>query len=1117
MADQTPFLKTEVPADAAARFAKIRQELLQLPGARRGQYVFSAADIRSYELWVLRERESTYVKNKADEGPRYKRFLSCLQGEVTGGWGTDEKRENLATMLHDRILETFDPFAGEKKTVTRGKAVLKSRLRAQAKCLQYFSLLIRRGNQAALWMWCPPAVPLILEREATPFQRASLADYQQVLNARQFLEQALQQRAALQHSIVLNQDYREGEILLSALLFGGLGELAALKSVLQQLRKRQKLTVFDSIGLAFWDLPIPMFRGGVRLRRWFPDPFSEILMMRYLQEHPASESEAGTAEKADATFSAQDIRGRMTMVLRSWPRVGRRHIQPASLFKGVTQALRLELPQFLGAYAEGLLEAHALARSSWWRIHGYPVPAETSPQPDVESAEKKPLESAPGVIESTVTVAWLHQLRHILRAKNRGDALKALDTFLSQTDLTDPLGQRMFLWARHLLKKGSSFHHHLAMTTIGRYVSRLAALMLQVLEDTQVIDSFGEPSWRQLYEDLLEQVDTAHQRAHLIRAIREWHQFLVETQGAAALSLQDLGGFQMDVIPDAHGISESEFHQLKTALQEGRHALHHQQLPDLLTLVVILGYRCGLRRMEVLRLRISDCHLEGQARLLIRPFSERRLKTRHATRALPLHVLLEDGELALLRQWVAYRGESGAVSGEDYLFVLPEIGHNPIAQETAMSRIHEDLRWVTGDAQLHFHHLRHSFANQLLWKLMLADMDPQYLPEPYRKEQASARRFRQALLGVDHVNRKQLYAVAALLGHSSPEISLNHYLHNLDLILGLSVRAQVAQARNVQNWLKALKGRLNEKTLYRAYAREGVDGLLSRLRKNIPEAMHTPVHDAERDALIARSSSSEAERQKGRERSERFIERLWFLLLRGFTQSTAIPSPHQADQESFWSAIAEDADVSAQQLARMAGKVQSLFALKSRMGPRHKALQISQFGTGKRDVPLPSRPSTRMDKEHLIKMLPGFWRMADKDPEWLRTTLDVYLERAWRSEPGHFLLRSPTDTGEVALANAFKQLLLGLEISPRNIRYLSFDAEKRRSRWRALWRKALQLNTRDVIGEKTIPNNQHGMESAWLQIHPVFEQVGKRPDGMSPAFSYLMVMGAVVLAGVITL
>ncbi|MDX5934212.1 tyrosine-type recombinase/integrase [Acidithiobacillus thiooxidans] len=1085
-----------------------------MPGPRRGQFFFSEEDVQSYELWVLGEKASGYAQRKVDDGIPYKRFLDCLQGEVTGGSVTDTSLEQLATTLHDRVLETFVPFAKEEKTVARGKTILKSRLRAQAKCLQYFSLLIRRGNQVSLWEWCPPVVPSILEREATPFQRAPLADYQQVLNARKFLEQALQQRASPQQlATVLDQTSREGEILLAALLFGGLGELAALKSVLQQLQRRQKLTIFESMELAFWDLQIPMFRGGVRLRRWFPDPFSEILIMRYLQDYPSPESEVEPAENPDVEVSAQNIRVRMTAVLRRWPRVGRRHIQPATLFRGMTQALRLELPQFLGAYAQGVLEAHALASGSWWRIHGYPVPTESAVKAVVNNAEDLVLESAPELIESTVTVAWLHQLRQILLAKNRSDAFTQLSAFLNETAITDPLGQRMFLWARHLLKEGSSFRHRLAMSTIRRYVSRLAALMLQALENTRQIESFGEPSWRQLYEDLLEQVDTVHQRAHLIRAIREWHQFLVETQGAAVLHLQDLGGFQMDVIPDAHGISEVEFLRLKKLLRDGRHTLHHQQLPDLLELVVILGYRCGLRRMEVLRLRISDCHLEGQARLLIRPFSERRLKTRHATRALPLNVLLKDSELELLRKWMVYRGGNGARSVEEYLFVLPEIGHNPIAQETAMSRIHEDLRRATGDDHLHFHHLRHSFANQILWRLMLADMNPQYLPRYYQKEQASARRFRQALLGVDHVNRKQLYVVAALLGHSSPEISLNHYLHNLDLILGLSLRAQVAQARNVNDWLNILKGSLNEKTLYRAYNQEGIDGLLSRLRKKMSGTNHKPARSIEWNALVASISSTEVGEPKDGMELGRLIERVWYLLLQGFTQSSVIQHPQDVVQEKIWLPIAEDADLSAQQLARMAGKAQSIFAQKSRMGPRLKSIITPQFGAGKLEISLPLRPATQMDRKHLAKMLPGFWRMADKDPEFLRTTLDTYLERAWRSEPGHLLVRSPTNDGEVSLANAFKQLLLGLGISPRNIRYLSFDAGKKRSRSRALWWKALHLNKRDVIGVKKISNNQDGMDRAWLQIYPVFEQAGKRPNGMSPAFSYLMVMGAIILAG----
>lgn len=1112
MDDWSPVLEVAVPVPSSpstSSFSEIRQELLQIPGPRRGQFLFSEAEVRGYELWILRERDSAYARRKVEDGLPYKTLLSNLQGEVSSSLVSDAGRETLATLLHDRILEIYEPEEGGK-SVASNKTRLKSRLRAQVKCLQYCSLLIRRGNQASLWEWCPPAVPLLLEREAIPFQTQPLADYQQVLNARKLLVQGMQQDAPSGEI----QTYREGVILLAALLFGGLGEMAALKRMFLMLRRRQALIYFESAGLAFWDLQIPMSRGGVRLRRWFPDPFSEILILRYLHDYPLPAKDDSDMHHQNPEISVQEIRQRMTLSLRNWPRIGRRHIKLSTLFRGMTQAVRLELPQFLGAYAMGELDAHALASSSWWRIHG------CLEAPQVEAAGVQELsantadatvETAPEVAEGVVTVAWLRALRQALRAKNRAAALKGIKQSRTQTTVSDPLGQRMFAWAEHLLKEGSSFRHHLAMTTIRRYVSRLAALMLQVLENTLLVESFGDPSWRQLYEALLEQVDTGHQRVHLIRAIREWHQFLVEHQGLAPLPLQDLGGFQMDVIPDAQVISESEFNRLKNALQDRRHVLQHYQLPDLLTLVVILGYRCGLRRMEVLRLRITDCHLEGQARLLIRPFSERRLKTRNATRALPLDVLLENAELDLLKKWVAYRGESGAVSPEEYLFVLPEIGHNPIAQETAMSRIHADMRTVTGDQNLHFHHLRHSFANQVLWKLMLADIDPQYLPLKYREEQASAQTFRQRLLGVDHATRKQLYAVAALLGHSGPEISLNHYLHNLDLILALHLRAAISRAQPVREWLNVLRGLLHEKTIYRAYAQDGLEGLLSRLRIKIPDSVQVPV--SLQDHLIPQHSAFATGQTQSARKSKLRIEDVWYLLLQGFTQSAAIADPQRAGDAAFWLEIAADADFSTKQLAGMARKAQAIFALKSRMGFRHNSLKIPQFGRDRLEIALPSRPFTQWDQTHLKNMLPGFWRRADQDSTMLRTTLDAYLDRAWRSEPGYLLIRSPEDVQEVALAQAYKQLLLDLGISPRNIRYLSFDHGKQRSRWREHWRKVLHLNKRDLIQVKRAYEKCESSGASWLQIHPVFERAGRQSEGMSPAFSYLMVMGAVVLAG----
>ncbi|MCE5361130.1 MAG: hypothetical protein JJ714_09170, partial [Acidithiobacillus sp.] len=663
------------------------------PGVKRGTFLFKDSECKSYLLWLAVETEASETLGKNDRTIPYQSFLESLQGLCPPKMVDENVRESLTQRLHDRILLTFEPGDGGTPQLIHKKnheQQLKSRLRGQAKFLQFLNLLIRLGNAQEVWQWCPPTVPMLLDREPTPFTPEGIEGYLFVQHVRKLLWKDLQSGRTPEGLAA------EGRILISALLYGGLGEVAALRELHKALRVGAPLNYFPRLGWSFLDLEIPMGRGGMRLRRWLPDPLSEILILRYVPIRQPIDQ-----------YTTTDLLKAMNAYLRLLPKDQRKFLRARQLIRSVPQTLRIEQPQFLGAYASGDLTAHAVRSDRWWRLHGYEYPGivasaistgspngrgEDAPSKAQETRQDMPLEVAADVSEAIHTVPWLQSLRTILRGNNRAFALQRLDA-KSREELPDLLSRLFYGWAERMLKHGSAYRHRLAMRTIRRYVSRLAALMLQLLEDSAAIETFRDSSWRQLYEDLLDHVETEHQRALLARAIREWHQYLVEENRAIPLPDQDLGGLAIDVVPDARIISLKEFIALKEVIARGRHVERHVHLPIVLTLIAILGFRCGLRRMEVLRLRIMDCHLTGRATLLIRPFAERSLKSRNATRAIPIYALLEEEELNLLREWVLTREESGG-QPQDYLFVLSEIGHNPISQETAMSRIHEALRLV---------------------------------------------------------------------------------------------------------------------------------------------------------------------------------------------------------------------------------------------------------------------------------------------------------------------------------------------------------------------------------------------------------------------------------------
>jgi len=1079
--------------EAATSYREKIQELWRAvgasPGAKRESRLFHDAEILGYRVWLGREISLPESERRAGKKLPYHAFLRCLLGDALPESLDENSRELLTQRLHDRVMQWYAPDAESSAAAAvknHQEKVLKSRLRSQAKFLQFLNLLIRLGNIQKLWKWCPPSVPRLLERESTPFTSEGLEGYRYVQAARALVWEDFRK------GIRPDAFASEGRILLSAALYGGLGEVAALRELQKSLRGGVALEHFPQLGWSFLDLEIPMGRGGTRLRRWFLDPMSEIFFLNHIGNSPLAPESSRT-----------EVMRAIDAYLHTLPKRHGKYLRARKLVAAIPQSLLVGLPQYLAAYAAGTLAAHAVRSERWWRMHGYQWDAQDGGEGSHETREEQEALSAPDaqdvstgagveVQEAIQSVAWLQSLRKILSNQNRMAASQELAKTSANVG-ADRLGRLFYGWAEHLLKNGSAYRHRLAMRTIRRYVSRLAALMAQLLENPADVDNFGDPSWRQLYEDLLDLVETEHQRAFLVRAIREWHQYLVERHLASPISDQELGEVTMDVVPDARIVSEQEFEQIKQAIVQGQHRSYHAQLPTVLTLIAILGYRCGLRRMEVLRLRLMDCHLFGKAILLIRPFAERSLKSRNATRAIPLHALLKLGELQLLREWVHSREKSSG-GGEGYLFALVEIGHDPISQEMAMSRVHDVMRQVTGDRGIHFHHLRHSFANHLLWRLSLPQIPADAVPKYLRDEREAAEKFVSQLLGSAGPTRKHLYALTSLLGHSTPDITLNHYVHNLDLLLALYLRGQIPRGIG-RDW-QGFFHQIHQATIYRAWAKAGTEGLLELMRRQHREKVRVSRE------IDNSKTSCRSDRTNEVAELEAYMENAWQILLQGM-----VLQKETAGKEDPWDRLAEESQFSSAHLRAMAAKATEIFTLRGHGGLRHSAYQIPAAG-GRLKLDLPPKIHRLEDQQIYRELLPGFWRSLQKDRGALDRVLNSYLRQAWRMHPGYFLGKSAESPEEIL---AFRSLLFDWGIRPGQIRYVNYDPAER-SVWRQRWREALGLHKKISIMTRHSPDP--GLMAAWLHVYPGFDRRRSGELSASPGFSYLLIMGAIVLRAV---
>lgn len=121
---------------------------------------------------------------------------------------------------------------------------------------------------------------------------------------------------------------------------------------------------------------------------------------------------------------------------------------------------------------------------------------------------------------------------------------------------------------------------------------------------------------------------------------------------------------------------------------------------QLALVLVILGFRCGLRREEARKVKIDDVLLGGIPELLIRCLEDRTLKSDNALRGALLDIFLEPEELELIRQWWVGRTGKKCQPGE-FLFG-GEAEDLKVVPATIFDTINEIMRRVTGDPNIAF-------------------------------------------------------------------------------------------------------------------------------------------------------------------------------------------------------------------------------------------------------------------------------------------------------------------------------------------------------------------------------------------------------------------------------
>jgi len=815
---------------------------------------------------------------------------------------------------------------------------------------------------------------------------------------------------------------------------------------------------------AFIDFDLP-YRGipGLQHHRWFIDPFTELLISK---APIPSATESITESKLYGAIT--DFLKRMGCDSKSLPSTLEGFIDCVSSY------WETRTPMIDIHFVRQRFLSQSLTRGTWLRIQhcseaGSPLHhRQTKVANGLDETSQEGTDIDDDLVkDSVLALQWFKEIEMAIHHSDP-DCVKQMVANLLGQKLQAP-AQTYLGWLDHLLKGHSSSGHPLADSTIFQYFLLATPMLISVFgkEDPA---AFDPEELATTYQALLVEHSGAHQKSKLSKALREFHHYLARDNKRLHLKdTRELLGDEAVLSPvEARIITYDEFESAKDVLKKKVHRYPKNKVQAAL-LLFIFTFRLGLRRSEAAMLLLADFHLDGNPMLLIRPHVQRRLKSNNSKRSIPMRYFLSVQEMRFVRAYVASRlSQESRKPFSQYVFGNPDEDNALMPIETLVDWIHESIREVTGDKTVHLHHLRHSFGSWTYLKLRATDhpilIDAfSSLPKTHM-ELRKGRRLRIQLLGTAiHPQRGYGFAVARLLGHGGPHVSMEHYIHVSDLIVWADTVRDFQL--NVDKKAVAALSPLSQTQTYEHIASRPIR-LLEAARRIFPTRYSElpPIQ-------------SKAKKVRGRPRKNVWIplKNIWEVL-------------HLTTQGLSMSKVATRMGLSSAQVRLIltaAKESQKIFGCEP---------------TENTGIPLPKFPRIKIDVDYFDDLEARIKDLHVANPALLKQGLEI-VRTHYKRKTGEVVFRDPTDPKE---AKQFLSFIEAMGYSPSQVRTI-IRAKPEGSHCLDRWRKVLGRPLANPVFVEADFNN-----------HPAYGKWGgfilTDPDGRTHPKAFAL---SVFLSGII--
>lgn len=1017
--------------------------------------------------------------------------------------------------------------------------------------VQALGKVVDTVNALGIYVLCPPQLAHIERREPSPFREQrmpllSVAPHMRDLLSKhreftwempkvpyvpeEFIDKdgkkkIRKRRRKAGEPLILLQNARAkdaialGRALLSSIVHGGLLHFSFLDRLVLMLLNNEPI-LQSSGGRLYVEFSL-VFRQheDAEFRRWFVDPLTAVLLMDLTQEQVAR----AVNHQHDKEMPVKDRRDTLTYCIDRYIHHATDSIdRPPNiyqLFVATHLDFTTRMPIVLANYAAREFVSHSLGPNVWRRINGEGVahvPKLVHPAIDDDVKE------LPGAIDITGDVIdqaeieprWLSVLRIAFDGTDRDQVKARITDLLEQNAIGFENKEAGELFAQFILWLMASTRDQkvrLALATIKDYAISVSKRVGGLLGMNR-IDELDAVGWAAIFEEVLADANTKGVRTKLVRVLREFLRFLQEEKKIDTGDAGEVLGPPGGLVPvDANILTEAEYQLVRTQLMAGASDSIAEQLVTpaqkerrtIKRLMFTMAYRCGLRRSEVLMLDLADLLLEHPAEILIRPTSSRTLKTPSATRKIPVYALLKPQELADLKEWLAYRKAQEAISHfSRHLFASKASNQSHIPEDKLLEELHALMREVTGDNSIRFHHLRHSFASHMNTSLMASHMgkpNPMYALLPHSDlEMAQCVSMRESLYRNKNMTRRDLWAITTLLGHSGPDVSLEHYIHTFDLVLTWyldqsDITPKASAVIEASGW--------DRTTAYRHQGNMGMHGWVNHLWEKANQETHKP------NLIVIKEAPQVQTPNVNISLTVAGIENIWSYLFLNQTQSK---SAYQLVNQR-----KEDAP-KVERLIHNALILRSIKLSAKSQTPRHRfmedPLQLGNDGSPKGWLACPVKIAGENDKNALKKLLTNIVQVMQQEPELSLSVLRYFAHNAHPRLSGiHF--ENPNEPQDAINCLSW---LKKLGLTNKELRIESYDFKSSPLESMGQWKAALGSDAPNI---KVIKPSigRSGWSPPWLCITPIFEgekiRIKKKDEegkkiftGPSTAFRYLMLM-----------